>query len=597
MLAGRARPARALYSGRRGRAAHQPDHPAQVRAGHAARPPGSAVRDPGRPDDRTRPGRVPGQPARRRRTGLPGSSRRTGRSRPPRVMRPCSGASNRRNTLPSAARPGNQCRRTTGRPSWSPGSSRAGRADGSRRTFGRLGSLLGRLHTRPSDHVRDGGGWHHLVHQGTPAAEIAAARSRLDAAAPGLPADQGPLLASLAGRTGPRGRLRGPAAGGDPPGLRAGQRRRGAGRRPDHGGLDRRRVRPAAVPAGVPALGGGLPGTGPAGRGGGRLPRDITLTGAEIGRLAGAIWARPLVLACWTVLAGRKGLAETVADLAAGRELAERFADQAARAFQGGHPPGNPRGPATRGRSRWTESAVPDWRSPPCGRRRPPARTACSPTRWPRRSRRPGGGTPTRLPGAAGRPRCGPGWWAAPCSWTTCWLRPASRAAARSCCSGPGSTRGRSGCAGRQAPGASRWTRPTCSAPRTRCSAQAHAAPGLRADRGALRPAGQLARRAAHRGAGPGPADRMDRRGPAGLPDPGGRGRAPGRDHRALGPRQLAGADHDDPRPGRARGRPAGGVVAIPGASRSAQVAGQAGLGRGSRGPARGAPRARPRAT
>ena len=67
----------------------------------------------------------------------------------------------------------------------------------------------------------------------------------------------------------------------------------------------------------------------------------------EIGRLAGAIWARPLVLACWMVLAGRKGLAETVAELAAGRKLAERFAAQAAQAFRaasatGGTPP--PRG-------------------------------------------------------------------------------------------------------------------------------------------------------------------------------------------------------------------------------------------------------------
>ena len=39
------------------------------------------------------------------------------------------------------------------------------RADGSRRTFARLGSLLGRLHALPSDHVRDGGGWHlSLIH-------------------------------------------------------------------------------------------------------------------------------------------------------------------------------------------------------------------------------------------------------------------------------------------------------------------------------------------------------------------------------------------------------------------------------------------------
>ena len=71
------------------------------------------------------------------------------------------------------------------------------RADGSGRTFAQLGSLLGRLHTLPADRVRDGGGWHHLIHQGTPAAEIAAARSRLDAAVPGLPPDQQPLLAEL----------------------------------------------------------------------------------------------------------------------------------------------------------------------------------------------------------------------------------------------------------------------------------------------------------------------------------------------------------------------------------------------------------------
>ena len=72
----------------------------------------------------------------------------------------------------------------------------------------------------------------------------------------------------------------------------------------------------------------------------------ITLTDDEIGRLAGAIWARPLILACWTVLAGRKGLAETVADLAADRELAERFADQAARAFAAG--PGGAGAPSPR---------------------------------------------------------------------------------------------------------------------------------------------------------------------------------------------------------------------------------------------------------
>ena len=81
----------------------------------------------------------------------------------------------------------------------------------------------------------------------------------------------------------------------------------------------------------------------------------------EIGRLAGAIWARPLVLACWMVLAGRKGLAETVAELAAGRELAERFAAQAAR-LSGR--PRRPGGPALGG------AGAPDPRSGLAGGRR-----------------------------------------------------------------------------------------------------------------------------------------------------------------------------------------------------------------------------------
>ena len=214
------------------------------------------------------------------------------------------------------------------------------RADGSRRTFARLGALLGRLHALPSDHVRDGGGWHHLVHQDTPAAEIAAARSLLDAAAPGLPPDQRPLLAAL---------------------------RAELDRADGCAGLQQALIHPDFVPANaIAASGGGLvlvdwtgAGRGPrlsplgfllwaAGcRGPSRLDavvasyrEHVTPTGAELGRLAGAIWARPLTLACWTVLAGRKGLAETVADLATDRELTERFADQAARAFGAAAGPG-----------------------------------------------------------------------------------------------------------------------------------------------------------------------------------------------------------------------------------------------------------------
>ena len=210
------------------------------------------------------------------------------------------------------------------------------RADGSRRTYGRLGTLLGRLHTLPSGRVRDGGGWHHLVHQGSPAAEIAAARSLLDEAAPRLPADQQPLLAAL---------------------------RAELDRADGCADLPQALIHPDFVPANaITGPDGGLAlvdwtgaGRGPrlyplafllwaAGCGGpSRLDavvagyrEHITPTDDEIGRLAGAIWARPLILACWTVLAGRKGLAETVADLAADRELAERFAAQAARAFAAG---------------------------------------------------------------------------------------------------------------------------------------------------------------------------------------------------------------------------------------------------------------------
>ncbi|MGI8452010.1 MAG: SAM-dependent methyltransferase, partial [Streptosporangiaceae bacterium] len=208
------------------------------------------------------------------------------------------------------------------------------RADSSRLTCSRLGNLLGRLHTLPSDGVRDGGGWHHLVHQGTPAGEIAAARSLLDEAAPGLPADQQPLLAAL---------------------------RAELDRADGCADLPQALIHPDFVPANaITGPDGGLAlvdwtgaGRGPrlyplafllwaaGGRGPSRLDavvagyrEHITPTDDEIGRLAGAIWARPLILACWMVLAGRKGLAETVA--AGDRELAERFADQAARAFAAG---------------------------------------------------------------------------------------------------------------------------------------------------------------------------------------------------------------------------------------------------------------------
>ena len=214
------------------------------------------------------------------------------------------------------------------------------RADGSRQTFGQLGGLLGRLHLLPADHARDGGGWHHLVHQGSPAAEMATARSRLEASAPGLPADQRPLLAALLAEL---------------------------DRADDCADLPQALIHPDFVPANAILTPDGRlvlvdwtgAGRGPrlyplafllwaAGcRGPSRLDavvagyrEHVTPGDGEIGRLAGAIWARPLILACWMVLAGRKGLAETVAELASDRELADRFAAHAAQAFRAASPTG-----------------------------------------------------------------------------------------------------------------------------------------------------------------------------------------------------------------------------------------------------------------
>jgi Ser/Thr protein kinase RdoA (MazF antagonist) len=50
------------------------------------------------------------------------------------------------------------------------------------RMFAALGAYLGGLHARPGHDLPPGGGWHHLVPQGGPAEEIAAAVSLLEAA-------------------------------------------------------------------------------------------------------------------------------------------------------------------------------------------------------------------------------------------------------------------------------------------------------------------------------------------------------------------------------------------------------------------------------
>jgi methyltransferase (TIGR00027 family) len=57
-------------------------------------------------------------------------------------------------------------------------------------TYGVLGDLLGRLHTLGSGVGRPGGAWHHLVHQGTVADEMAAAISLLEQSRPSVPPGQ-----------------------------------------------------------------------------------------------------------------------------------------------------------------------------------------------------------------------------------------------------------------------------------------------------------------------------------------------------------------------------------------------------------------------
>ena len=64
-------------------------------------------------------------------------------------------------------------------------------------TYRMLGDLLGRLHASDSVPVRPGGGWHHLVHQGTVDDEINAARSLADAAGARVPPGQEPLYERL----------------------------------------------------------------------------------------------------------------------------------------------------------------------------------------------------------------------------------------------------------------------------------------------------------------------------------------------------------------------------------------------------------------
>lgn len=203
------------------------------------------------------------------------------------------------------------------------------RADGSGRTFAVLGALLGRLHARPAEGARAGGGWHHLVVGGSPTDEIAAASTLLGLL--GRDADQ----------------LR----------LRLAEEVRGLD---DCADLPHCFVHPDFVPANAIATpDGGLTIVDwtNAGRGprlwslgfllfaaGARSPklvdvvvsryrRHSRLTPEELDRLPAAIRARPLLIDCWSVATGRKPADVVVTGLADLTRLADRIALTARRAF------------------------------------------------------------------------------------------------------------------------------------------------------------------------------------------------------------------------------------------------------------------------
>lgn len=213
----------------------------------------------------------------------------------------------------------------------------AGRkAAGSQRTFHALGDLLGRLHTLepgPPAAMRPGGGWHHLVFDGGPREEIAAAAALLREARHRVPAGQGGLYDVLAGEL----------ADAD-----------------DCHDLPAAVTHPDLVPSNLIACPDGpvvidwngagwgprLPSLGfllwAAGTRGPKLV-DAVVAGyrahtgpepSELDRLPGAIAARPLVLSCWEFATGREQLPTLVERSQVACTAAEEIAARARAAFR-----------------------------------------------------------------------------------------------------------------------------------------------------------------------------------------------------------------------------------------------------------------------
>jgi Ser/Thr protein kinase RdoA (MazF antagonist) len=205
-------------------------------------------------------------------------------------------------------------------------------AAGSDRTFRALGDLLGRLHAIPPASgamTRPGGAWHHLVVQGGPHDEIVAAGSLLEDAVGRVPPSQRKLHALL------RSELE---------------------RVDIWEGLPQSLIHPDFVPANVVTARTGdatvVDWTG-AGRGPRLWPlayllwaagarslrcvevalsgyrRHVALEPDELERLAAAIVARPLVLACWAFCTGRDQLADVAARLGDIQARAETIARRA----------------------------------------------------------------------------------------------------------------------------------------------------------------------------------------------------------------------------------------------------------------------------
>jgi Ser/Thr protein kinase RdoA (MazF antagonist) len=211
------------------------------------------------------------------------------------------------------------------------------RPRGNGRTYAILGALLGRLHARGGEGLPPGGGWHHLALTGTPADEVAVARS---------------LLGELSSQAGPRG-ADGFAVLNEALDVAAATTV----------GLPEAFVHPDFVPVNA-ITAGDDPTARPiivdwtnAGRGPrvwslgfvlwaagardlrlvdafvSRYRRHVTLEDAELAALPVAIAARPLTMTTWSLAVGRGSVAQTVRNRQTVAQQAQEVADRARQAI------------------------------------------------------------------------------------------------------------------------------------------------------------------------------------------------------------------------------------------------------------------------